>query len=89
VLAAKGAELLIHGHDHHNAVVWLDGPQGRKIPAVCVPSASADAPHGDEDGAGYHLFTIDGAGSQWRCEMVVRQRNTDGTVSEARGETIY
>src|SRR5271167_1721648 len=25
VLAAKGAELLIHGHDHHYAVVWLDG----------------------------------------------------------------
>jgi 3',5'-cyclic AMP phosphodiesterase CpdA len=89
VLAAKGAELLIHGHDHHNAVVWLDGPQGRKIPAVCVPSASADAPHGDEDGAGYHLFTIDGAASQWRCEMVVRQRGPDGTVSEARRETIY
>jgi 3',5'-cyclic AMP phosphodiesterase CpdA len=89
VLAAKGAELLIHGHDHHNAVVWLDGPQGRKIPAVCVPSASADAPHGDEDGAGYHLFTIDGAASQWRCEMAVRQRGPDGTVGEARRETIY
>src|SRR5580704_2717231 len=73
VLAAKGAELLVHGHDHHDALVWLDGPQGKKIPAVCVPSASAAAPHGDEDGAGYHFFTIDGTpGKNWRCEMIAR-----------------
>ena len=55
VLAAKGAELLLHGHDHQRALVWLDGPD-KKIPGVGVPSASARAPHGDEDGAGYHLF---------------------------------
>src|ERR1700733_12756656 len=32
VLAAKGAELLIHGHDHRCSVIWLDGAHG-KIPA--------------------------------------------------------
>src|SRR3984885_14995999 len=35
VLADQGAELLLHGHDHRRAVVWLDGPQ-KKIPAVGV-----------------------------------------------------
>ena len=88
VLAAKGAELLIHGHDHHNALTWLDGPQGKKIPAVCVPSASAAAPHGEEGGAGYHLFTIDDTPGQWRCEMIARQRNADGTISEAKREKL-
>ncbi len=88
VLAAKGAELLIHGHDHHDALIWLDGPQGKKIPAVCVPSASAAAPHGEEGGAGYHLFTIDDTPRQWCCEMIVRQRNADGAISEAKRETI-
>jgi 3',5'-cyclic AMP phosphodiesterase CpdA len=97
VLAEKGAELLIHGHDHHSALEWLDGPQGQKdqkiqriqkIPAVCVPSASAAAPHGEEGGAGYHLFAIDDMPEKWRCEMIVRQRNADGTISEARRETI-
>jgi 3',5'-cyclic AMP phosphodiesterase CpdA len=88
VLAAKGAELLIHGHDHQRALLWLDGP-GKKIPAIGVPSASARAPHGDEDGAGYHLFNIDGGSGNWRCDMIARQRNADGTIKEAERTTIY
>jgi len=88
VLAEKGAELLIHGHDHRSALVWLDGPQGKKIPAVGVPSASAAAPHGDEDGAGYHLFNIDGTPGSWRCEMVARRRNADGTIGESERRTL-
>jgi hypothetical protein len=82
VLAARGAELLLHGHDHRRSLVWLDGPQGGKIPAVGVPSASADAPHGDEDGAGYNLFHIDGAAPHWRCDMIARQRTADGAIGD-------
>jgi 3',5'-cyclic AMP phosphodiesterase CpdA len=81
VLADKGAELLLHGHDHRRSLVWLDGPR-RKIPAVGVPSASAQAPHGDEDAAGYNLFRIDGAAGSWRCEMIARQRGPSGTVRD-------
>jgi 3',5'-cyclic AMP phosphodiesterase CpdA len=82
VLAAKGTELLLHGHDHRRAVIWLDGPQETKIPAVGVPSASALAPHGGEDAAGYNVFHIDGAGGAWRCEWIARQRGADGIVRE-------
>lgn len=89
VLADKGAELLLHGHDHRSYVDLLDGPQGRKIPAVGVPSASADAPHGDEDGAGYYLFTIDGTGGNWRCDMRPRMRGTDGTMRDGERRTLY
>jgi 3',5'-cyclic AMP phosphodiesterase CpdA len=88
VLAEKGAELLLHGHDHRRALVWLDGPRGQKIPAIGVASASAAAPHGDENAAGYHLFTIDGAAGAWRCEMIARQREADGTVGEVERRTI-
>jgi 3',5'-cyclic AMP phosphodiesterase CpdA len=88
VLAAKGAELLLHGHDHQRALLWLDGP-GKKIPAIGVPSASARAPHGDEDGAGYHLFNIDGTVGNWRCDMIARQRHADGTIKDAEQTTIY
>jgi 3',5'-cyclic AMP phosphodiesterase CpdA len=83
VLAEHGAELLVHGHDHRRALVWLDGPDGSKIPAAGVPSVSARAPHGDEDGAGYTIFRIDGRKGAWRCEMIARQRGEDGTISEA------
>jgi 3',5'-cyclic AMP phosphodiesterase CpdA len=83
VLADKGAELLLHGHDHRRSLVWLDGPKATKIAAVGVPSASAAARHGDEDAAGYHLFMIDGMAGHWRCEMIARQRNADGAIGEA------
>jgi 3',5'-cyclic AMP phosphodiesterase CpdA len=88
VLAAKGAELLLHGHDHQRALLWLEGPS-KTIPAVGVPSASARLPHGDEDGGGYHLFNIDGATGNWRCEMIARQRNVDGSIGEHDRLTIY
>jgi 3',5'-cyclic AMP phosphodiesterase CpdA len=88
VLAEKGAELLLHGHDHQRALIWLEGP-GKDIPAIGVPSASATAPHGDEDGAGYHLFNIDGEAGNWRCDMIARQRNADGTIGETERRTIY
>jgi 3',5'-cyclic AMP phosphodiesterase CpdA len=81
VLADKGAELLLHGHDHRRSLVWLDGPR-HKIPAVGVPSASAQTPHGDEDAAGYNLFRVDGAAGSWRCEMIARQRGPSGTVRD-------
>ena len=82
VLIEQGAELLLHGHDHRSSVVLLDGPNGAKIPAVGVPSASAVAAHGEEGAAAYHLFKIDGAPKQWRCEMIARQRGADGTIRE-------
>ena len=82
VLAAHGAELLLHGHDHRRALVWLDGPDGTKIPAVGVPSASADAPHGHEDSGGFNVFRIDRQGAAWRCEMSARQRAADGAIRE-------
>jgi 3',5'-cyclic AMP phosphodiesterase CpdA len=88
VLAEKGAELVLHGHDHRRSVIWLQGPDGKKIPAIGVPSASARARHGEEDAAGYHLFQIDRATDTWRCEMIARERSVDGTIRERGRQTI-
>jgi hypothetical protein len=87
VLADKGAELLLHGHDHHRAVIWLDGPQ-KKIPAIGVPSASARGKHGDENAAGYNLFHIDGTLAKWSCEMIARERDADGIMREVERQTL-
>ncbi len=84
VLAAKGAELLLHGHDHRSEMRWLDGPGDRKIPAIGVPSASANAPHGSEDTAGYHLFHIDDTTGIGHCEMIARQRDADGIIRDVK-----
>lgn len=88
VLAERGAELVLHGHDHRRLVIWLQGPDGTKIPVIGVPSASARARHGDEDPAGYHLFHIDRAGEGWVCEMIARERAVDGTIRECGRQTI-
>jgi 3',5'-cyclic AMP phosphodiesterase CpdA len=87
VLAEHGADLVLHGHDHRRSLVWLEGP-GKPIPAVGVPSASAQAPHGHEDASGYNLFHIDGSPGGWRCEMIARQLKADGSVGEVERRTL-
>ena len=70
-------------------LVWLDGPNGTKIPAVGVPSASAAAPHGDEDAAGYIICSRSTAPpSTWRCEMIARQRGADGIIREVERKIL-
>jgi 3',5'-cyclic AMP phosphodiesterase CpdA len=69
VLHKHGAELVLHGHDHVNSVVWLAGPE-RQIPAVGVPSASAAG--GEGEPAAYNLYSIEKSGNGWNCGMVTR-----------------
>jgi 3',5'-cyclic AMP phosphodiesterase CpdA len=70
ILAEHGAELVLHGHNHEQQLMWLDGPQDR-IPAVGVPSASAIVSTHDESAA-YNLYRIGGEPGAWQCEMTVR-----------------
>jgi 3',5'-cyclic AMP phosphodiesterase CpdA len=72
VLARRGAELVLHGHDHVQALDWLPGPRG-PIPALGVPSASAAMVDGHHvEPAAYNLYRIDGSAGAWRCETVTR-----------------
>lgn len=70
LLAEHGAELLLHGHNHEQQLMWLDGPRGR-IPAIGVPSASAIVSDHDEPAA-YNMYRIEGEPGAWRCEMISR-----------------
>jgi 3',5'-cyclic AMP phosphodiesterase CpdA len=88
VLAAHGAELVLHGHDHIRAVVWLDGP-GKAIPAVGAPSVSARVAHHHENAAGYTLFRIEAEGNSWRCEMTGRERGADDTVHDVERRMLF
>lgn len=87
VLAEKGAELVLHGHDHRRSLAWLDGPE-KAIPAVGAPSASARAPHGHEGAGGFNLFRISGEAGRWRCEMVGRELSADGSVREVERQAL-
>lgn len=83
VIAANGAELLLHGHDHLAMLNWLDGPADARVPAVGVPSASA-APETSRDAAAYNLYSIDGAAGAWRCEAISRGIARGGNVVEQK-----
>jgi len=85
-LARRGAELVLHGHDHVQALDWLEGPH-RPIPALGVPSASAASLHGHRgEPAAYNLYRIEGSPGAWRREVVTRgfRAGTDRVVELAR-----
>ena len=81
VIAEHGAELVLHGHDHLHMLNWLDGPDGSRVPAVGVPSASA-AWGTSKDAAAYNLYAIDGAPGAWTCAMVSRGIGAAGAIMQ-------
>ena len=83
VIAMHGAELVLHGHDHLHMINWLAGPNGTRVPAIGVPSASA-AWGTSKDAAAYNLYAIDGAPGAWTCEITSRGIGADGAVMQQR-----
>jgi 3',5'-cyclic AMP phosphodiesterase CpdA len=88
VVGAHGAELVLHGHDHLHMTNWLAGPNGARVPAVGVPSASA-AFGASKHAAAYNLYAIDGAPGAWTCEMTSRGIGAAGTVMQQRKLTLF
>lgn len=66
-----GAELILHGHNHHTSVAWLDGPQGRRVPVVGA-AAPAIAPNAKHPGGAYNLLKIEGEPGAYAIGMVER-----------------
>jgi len=77
ILKQHGAELVLHGHEHLDMVRWFETPQ-HQVAAVGVPSASGTIGW-KYDAAAYNLYAIEGDAGCWRCEMIVRGLNRDGT----------
>lgn len=62
VIQAQGAELVLHGHTHRITRTTVPGPQGRVIPVIGLPSASATMTSA-ERAARYSLWTVRRAGN--------------------------
>lgn len=81
ILRAEGAELLLYGHNHDQALDRLETATG-PLPVVGVPSASA-ARAGRHSLARYNLFRISRTAARWRCVMTGRGlTQADGPVTE-------
>lgn len=79
-LAAAGAELVIHGHDHVHSLVWIAG-NGARVPVIGVPSASASARTKKRAGA-YNLYFVSGSRGAWSCEVMSRGLRPSGAIAE-------
>ena len=79
VIAAHGADLLLHGHDHLHMINWLEGPKGTRVPAVGVPSASA-RPGTDKDPAALQSLPHRRRPGAWQCELISRGLASSGEV---------
>ncbi|MEW6768951.1 MAG: metallophosphoesterase [Pseudomonadota bacterium] len=86
LIARYGVDLVLHGHDHRHATIWLDGPD-RKIPAIGVPSASAIA-RGHNQPAAYNLFSVEQTGNGWRCDRRVRGFTGGMTLGDIKTERL-
>jgi 3',5'-cyclic AMP phosphodiesterase CpdA len=68
LLKEKGAELVLHGHNHEQTLVELETITGTLF-VVGVPSAS-DAMSGRIPAARYNEFQIGKVNNGWFCEMI-------------------
>jgi 3',5'-cyclic AMP phosphodiesterase CpdA len=78
-LAEAGAELIIHGHDHVQSLIWIGGKSAR-VPVIGVPSASASS--ATRRAGAYNLYLIGGGPGAWNCEVVTRGLRPSGAVAE-------
>ncbi|HEX4430500.1 MAG TPA: metallophosphoesterase [Frankiaceae bacterium] len=69
VIAAHGAELVLHGHTHKSSIFAIPG-KTNDVPVVGVAAAgAAQSEDGREDPARYNLFKIERLGTAWSCTM--------------------
>jgi 3',5'-cyclic AMP phosphodiesterase CpdA len=87
MLKEKGADLVIHGHNHSFSLAWRPGP-GRDVPIVGVPSASL-GPHGHGELGTWHLFRIEGDARQPRITLEQRGLAADGSVIHRRETALH
>lgn len=78
VLHDCGAELVLHGHNHRDSLVWHPGKE-KPIPVVGVASGSAARTHGPEPLGRYNIFRFAPGG----IEMIVR-----GFADASRGDVV-
>jgi 3',5'-cyclic AMP phosphodiesterase CpdA len=82
VLAENGCNLVLHGHNHHQMLTWLDSKHGL-IPIIGAPSASIN---GDQthEAAGWNLYTIRRVQGSWSTDMTRHQWNKSASQVEAQ-----
>lgn len=82
-LRRQGAELVLHGHQHHSHFGVIEGPRG-KIPVLGVPSASMALNLRKGDEARWNLIEVKEANAGWRLSVHSRALKDRGFDSFGR-----
>ncbi|WP_232628412.1 metallophosphoesterase family protein [Methylobacterium sp. Leaf118] len=82
-----GADLILHGHNHVGTVAHIPGPDGRPVPVVGAPSASARSLLVNRR-ASYYLYTITPAAAGHHIAVVERGLDEAGGIAELSGFDI-
>lgn len=81
VVGRCGAELVLHGHGHRTSIRQMV-TQGRVVPTIGVPAASAIS-HDPDRRAQYHLYRLTRQASTWSVQLSVRgYSHTEGQFVE-------
>ena len=83
-LQGCGAELILHGHSHHQSRTYLEASDGR-IPVIGVPSASA-AGENPKRRARYHLYHLSPRADGWDIRVCVRSYVNKGKRFDTEDE---
>ncbi|MCJ2057591.1 metallophosphoesterase [Methylobacterium sp. J-048] len=85
MIARAGADLILHGHNHTTTSALVPGPDGRFVPVIGAPSASARPDgHGGMAArrASYLLYEIARSGDGYAVSARRRGLDTAGIVSD-------
>lgn len=81
MIGRAGADLILHGHNHVGSVAGIPGPEGRPVPVVGAPSASARSLLVNRR-ASYYLYTITPGETGHRIAVVERGLDAEGGIAE-------
>jgi len=85
IIAARGAELVLHGHQHRPVQSLIEIP-GTHVPVFGIPSASSIGPHPGRV-AQYHLYQVTRSNGGWLLDVSVRAYQADTGVFVQTGNT--
>ena len=87
IILRRGADLVLHGHEHLLLDARLQGPDG-PIPVAGVPSASSLDPR-PERGARYRIYDIGRSTDGWTLRSQIRAyRSTTGSFGPLSTEAV-
>ena len=89
IIAERGAELILHGHNHKRSVAHLKSAAaatpGGRIPVIGVPSASSTS-KAVRQRAAYHLIRLEQEDGAWRISVRARGLMPNGGEIGERDE---